>query len=186
MATTTTKKTEDALIAEWIEPHPKKGGRDEYRLKRYGISVWALAGSWQTDDRDVDRVAHDYDIPREAAEAALAYYKRNKGVIDNCLDANDTAEPWREMDLMGATEAERDLITRWIEPNSHKPGRDEYWLKNDHISVWALVGYWQGVEHDVARVAHDYDIPQEAVEAALTYYERYKDLIDNRLDANEI
>ncbi len=49
-----------------------------------------------------------------------------------------------------------------------------------------LVGYWQGVEHDVTRVAHDYDIPQEAVEAALTYYERYKDLIDNRLDANEI
>jgi uncharacterized protein (DUF433 family) len=86
---TTTKQTEDALIAEWIEPNPDKGGRDEYRLRRYGIAVWAIAGYWRAGERDVERVARDFAIPRDAAEAALAYYKRNTVVLDNHLDAND-------------------------------------------------------------------------------------------------
>src|SRR5258708_10163495 len=96
MATTARQRTEDALISEWIEPHPSKGGRDEYRLKRYGISVWALAGYWRDGDRDVERVAHAYNIPREGAEAALAYYERNKVVMDNRIDANSDNDTWED------------------------------------------------------------------------------------------
>jgi uncharacterized protein (DUF433 family) len=92
---TTTKQNEDALIAAWIEPNPNKPGQDEYRLKRHSQSVWAIVGYWQGVGGDIDRVAHDYRIPREAVEAAIAYYRRNEAVIDNRLDANDPEEPWK-------------------------------------------------------------------------------------------
>lgn len=87
---TTAQQTEDALIAEWIEPHPTKGGRDEYRLnKERAISVWAIIGYLEATQGDRDRVARTYLIPREAVDAAIAYYERNREVIDNRLDANE-------------------------------------------------------------------------------------------------
>ena len=46
------------------------------------------------------------------------------------------------------------------------------------------MGYLEAVHDDVARAAHDYRLPQEAVEAALAYYRRYKTFIDARLEAN--
>jgi len=52
------------------------------------------------------------------------------------------------------------------------------------VSVWALVGYLEAVHGDVSRVADDYRLPLEAVEAAVTYYRQYKQLIDDRLEAN--
>jgi uncharacterized protein (DUF433 family) len=50
--------------------------------------------------------------------------------------------------------------------------------------VWALVGYWQMVDGDIGQVAADYEIPREAVEAALAYYETHREVIQARLDAN--
>ncbi len=40
------------------------------------------------EDGDVRRVADDYDIPVEAVEAALAYYREHRAVIDDRLAAN--------------------------------------------------------------------------------------------------
>ncbi|MBI3978664.1 MAG: hypothetical protein HY331_10820 [Chloroflexi bacterium] len=57
-------------------------GPEEARLIGYGVSVWALLGYWHALDHDVDLVATDYDVPREAMEAALAYYGRHKALID--------------------------------------------------------------------------------------------------------
>jgi uncharacterized protein (DUF433 family) len=73
------------------------------------------------------------------------------------------------------------LIARYIEPNPHKPGAAEARLRESGVSVWAIVDYWYGVDFDKARTAHDYDIPAEAVEAALAYYKAHKALIDARL-----
>jgi uncharacterized protein (DUF433 family) len=72
----------------------------------------------------------------------------------------------------------------YLEPNPNRPGPADVWLKDYGVSVWALVGYWQAAEHDVERVAADYEIPREAVEAALAYYERNREIIDARLAAN--
>lgn len=77
-----------------------------------------------------------------------------------------------------------DLIERWIAANPHHPGSDEAWLPAYGISVWALVGYWQMVDGDIGQVAADYEIPREAVEAALAYYETHREVIQARLDAN--
>ena len=39
-------------------------------------------------DGDLDQVATDYDITREAVDAALAYYRMHKAAIDARLAAN--------------------------------------------------------------------------------------------------
>ena len=52
--------------------------------------------------------------------------------------------------------------------------------------MWALIGYLRMVDGDINRVAEDYRIPPEAVEAALAYYDRYRSEIDARLAANAV
>ena len=78
------------------------------------------------------------------------------------------------------------LITQYIELNPHRPGLSEARLKDYGVAVWALIGYLQAAHGDHARVAADYDVPQEAVEAAIAYYERHRPLIDTRLDTNTV
>ena len=77
-----------------------------------------------------------------------------------------------------------ELIARYVEPNPHKSSLAESRLIQSGVAVWALIAYWKGVGGDVACVAHDFDVPGEAVEAALAYYRRHKSLIDARLEAN--
>jgi uncharacterized protein (DUF433 family) len=81
MATTGTTRA-DALIAEYIEPHPAKPGRAFAREKTRGVPVWALIATLADDFHNADEVANAYAIPREAMEAALAYYQQNKAYID--------------------------------------------------------------------------------------------------------
>lgn len=76
-------------IARWIEPHPPKRSAAEARLKGSMISVWAMIGQLRATDRDVPRVAKDYNIPLEAVEAALAYYEEHRAIIDDRLAANE-------------------------------------------------------------------------------------------------
>ena len=77
-----------------------------------------------------------------------------------------------------------ELITRYIELNPQRPGIDRARLKDYGVSVWALIGYLkQATGGDIARVAADYDVPIEAVEAALAYYRRHPAAIDARIAA---
>jgi len=77
-----------------------------------------------------------------------------------------------------------DLIARYIEPDPHRPGRYNARLIPSGVAVWAIVGRFEIVNHgDLAAAAADYDIPYEAVEAALAYYERNRAAIDARLEA---
>ena len=85
---------------------------------------------------------------------------------------------------MATAETERNLVARWIEPNPHRPGVEDAILVGYGVSVWALIGYLSMVENDIARVAADYELPLEAVEAALGYYQEHQSAIDARLAAN--
>ena len=78
----------------------------------------------------------------------------------------------------------RDLIDRWIEDDPHRPGSDEARLRQYGVHVWALIGYLKAMDGDVAAVAADYDVPKEAVEAAIAYYQQHTCAIDARLAAN--
>ena len=78
-----------------------------------------------------------------------------------------------------------ELIERWIEPDPNRPWVGEAVLRDYGVHVWALIGYYlQAVDQDAAEVAHDYDIPREAVEAALAFYRRHQCEIDVRLAQN--
>lgn len=78
------------------------------------------------------------------------------------------------------------LIERYIEQNPHRPGLDEARLIGYGVAVWALIGYLSGASGDVARVAEDYNIPLEAVQAAIAYYDEHRILIDARRAANRV
>ena len=74
------------------------------------------------------------------------------------------------------------LIARWITPIPHRPS--EMVLTGYGVAVWALVGYARGVDEDVAEVARAYELPPDAVRAALVYFRRHPLQIDAKLAAN--
>ena len=78
--------SDDERIAQYIELNPHKPGLANARLKEYGVAVWALIGYLHAAKGDIARVATDYRLPREAVEAALAYYRKHKAAIDTRLD----------------------------------------------------------------------------------------------------
>ncbi len=83
--------TDDELIARYIAPHPAKAGADQAVLAGYGVSVWALVGYLRGTNASLQRVAADYDLPVEAVDAAMAYYRRHKAIIDSRIAVNDAA-----------------------------------------------------------------------------------------------
>ena len=80
--------TEQELVTHWIEPHPHKAGLAEVVLAEYYVPIWALIGTLRMVDGDIAEVAEGYDLPREAVEAAVAYYQQHQEVIDDRLTAN--------------------------------------------------------------------------------------------------
>lgn len=85
---------------------------------------------------------------------------------------------------MNADTAAEKLIARWIKPNPHKPDEAEVWVLPRNVSAWAVIGQLQ-LDHEKAElVAEDYDLPTEAVKAAIVYYHRHQAAIDARIAAN--
>ena len=79
---------------------------------------------------------------------------------------------------------EDELIAFYIEPNPWRPGAEEARLVKLGVAVWALVAHFHAVDDDAKQVAQDYDLPGEAVEAALAYYHRHKAAVEARIAAN--
>ena len=79
-------------------------------------------------------------------------------------------------------DTDEQLIRQYIELNPQKPGLANARLKEYGVAVWALIGYLQGVDGNIERVANDYAVPRVAVEAALAFYRRFPGYIDARLD----
>jgi uncharacterized protein (DUF433 family) len=80
---------DDPLIQTYIEPNPNKSGADEVRIRGYGTSVWAIIGYLDSgDEKELAAIAHGFQIPLEAVQAAVEYYRRHKAIIDNRLAAN--------------------------------------------------------------------------------------------------
>ena len=73
---------EQGLIAHWIRPHPHRSGAADVVVAESNVPVYALIGDLSVVAGDLDRVAADYEVPREAVEAALAYYRRHRDLID--------------------------------------------------------------------------------------------------------
>jgi uncharacterized protein (DUF433 family) len=85
---------------------------------------------------------------------------------------------------MAIQERSQPPLERWIEPNPFAPGLQEAQLVEYGIPVWALIAHLR-VAGDPQRVAEDYEVPLEAVEAALAYYALHRYLIDARIALND-
>jgi uncharacterized protein (DUF433 family) len=71
------------LIARYIAPDPHKAGIYNAIIAPYGVSVWIIVARFETvNGGDIDEAAAEYDLPREAVEAALAYYEQHGPAID--------------------------------------------------------------------------------------------------------
>ena len=80
---------EDALIARYVEENPRRPGPVHARLKESGVEIWALISYlYKALQGDRAGTARDYDIPLEAVEAADAYYRRHRDVIDARIAVN--------------------------------------------------------------------------------------------------
>jgi uncharacterized protein (DUF433 family) len=75
------------------------------------------------------------------------------------------------------------LIEYWVDTRA---GVADAVVSGAAVPIWALVGYLATVDHDPARVAVDYDLPMDAVRAALGFYARHAATIDARIDANTL
>jgi len=81
-----------------------------------------------------------------------------------------------------------------VGPDRHRPGPARAHLIAEQVPVWAIVGHIGAVggttdpdaitAATVAQVAHDYDISDAAVDAALHYYRTHRGAIDALLAAN--
>lgn len=76
------------------------------------------------------------------------------------------------------------LIDHWIEFHPRKPGPAEARLKVSAIPVWSIVGDVGLAHGDLAELAAAFDVPTDAVEAALAYYEEHRGQLDARIAEN--
>lgn len=72
------------LIERFIDPEWEQypAGPADARLREYGVPVWALIAHFRATGNDRDQLANDYQLPRQAVDAAFAYYRLHKEHID--------------------------------------------------------------------------------------------------------
>ena len=70
------------------------------------------------------------------------------------------------------------LVDAMIEQDPSKPGRHNARFKEYGTHVWAVLGVLQRTNGDVAATAREWQMPEDAVRAAIRYYERHKELFD--------
>lgn len=69
-------------------------------------------------------------------------------------------------------------IDPMIEQDPHRPGRHHARLVDTGTHVWVVIGALRRSHGDVAKIAREWNLSEEAVRAALGYYERHRALFD--------
>lgn len=91
----------------------------------------------------------------------------------------------RQLEQALSEEERERLIRTHVTSNPNKPGIAEAWIHPEHVSVWAIVSYLEAVHGDLEQAAHDYDLPLDAVKAAVAYFSRHQSVIAAHIEANE-
>lgn len=76
------------LVAQYIESGQPRWGPAGARLRDSGVEVWVLVAQLPAMDGDMARLAEAYGLPLPAVEAAFAYYRRHKELIDARIALN--------------------------------------------------------------------------------------------------
>jgi hypothetical protein len=85
-----------------------------------------------------------------------------------------------------AQPAPGDLIEQYVSQHPHKVSVVDAWLPRFGYSVWILADALNAANGDTACVARDYELPEEAVEAVVLYYERHRKAIDAKILLNSL
>jgi len=83
-------------------------------------------------------------------------------------------------------EAQAGLLGVYIEQDPAGLGVGGARTKAEGVSVWALIGYLEALDGDLDRVARDYELPPDAVRAALLYFHRNPTVIAARIEENRL
>lgn len=73
---------QEALLDRYIHLDPAEPGVDQARVAPADVPVWVIVAQLEGADGDAAQVAEDYELPREAVEAATIFYRRNRVAID--------------------------------------------------------------------------------------------------------
>ena len=73
---------QEALLKRYIHFDPTEPGVDQARVAPADMPVWVIVAQLEGADGDVAQVAEDYELPQEAVEAAMIFYRRNRAAID--------------------------------------------------------------------------------------------------------
>ena len=84
------------------------------------------------------------------------------------------------VDEVPETEDEEQLIARYIKPHPHKHGRAYAYLFDFGPSVSAIIRALQAGNGEVAETAASWNVPEDAVRAAIAFYRRHREYIDAR------
>jgi len=84
------------------------------------------------------------------------------------------------------TPAMDQLIGQYIERHPYRSSVADAWLPRYGYSVWILIDALEAEGGDLQHVADGYNIPVDAMQAALAYYFRHKEAIDTRMKANTL
>jgi uncharacterized protein (DUF433 family) len=78
---------DDQLIARHITFRDRYDDLDDARLAECGAPVWVIIDYLNAEQGDIARVAAAYRTSEAEVEAALAYYRRHKPLIDARIEA---------------------------------------------------------------------------------------------------
>jgi uncharacterized protein (DUF433 family) len=192
--------TDDELIERYIATLGSDQVSSEARLAESGISVWVLMWALRRGNGNISVVAREHSLSSEAVEAAIAYYLRHRRVIDAqvVLHAEQHgAELSDDVDLIKLVEdaspssrlgiaarAEEALIQRHVARDGYGRGGANSVLADSGVPIWALVGHLPTVDFDLERLTQDYNLTEDAVQAAMAFYRRNTCVLDARASHN--
>ena len=79
---------DDELIENYIWLPEPMTWPAEACIRGHGRHIWALVGFGQSVDNNPAQIAAGYNLPIEAARAAMAYYQRYRAIFDYRLAEN--------------------------------------------------------------------------------------------------
>lgn len=69
-------------------------------------------------------------------------------------------------------------VDSFIEQDPEKPGRHHARFIENGTRVSAVLGTWRRTNGNVLETRHEWNLPDDALEAAIHYYEQHRDLFD--------
>ena len=85
-----------------------------------------------------------------------------------------------------AQAAQAHLLDTYIEQDHAALGTGGARTKAEGVSVWVLIGYLEAMDGAIEQTAIDYELPPDAVRAALIYFHHNPDVIAARIEENRL